>query len=63
MIPLITVDDKLFVVVKQIVEKEDIDIEQFKNKTLSTHTYRKNGLLFFCQEVEDIKVVEDSLVV
>ena len=56
-----TNDGTMYQVIRQIPEHTQIDTEHFKNKTNSTHVFRKDGMFWFVRIIEEAQLVEEDL--
>lgn len=55
-----TNNDKIFSVNKVMRDVDGININDWKNRTMSEIILRKNGLLYFCNEASDALIVESK---
>ena len=55
-----TNDGTMYHVVRKIPEHVQIDTEHFKNKTNSTHVFRKDGLFWFVRIIEEAQLIEEE---
>jgi hypothetical protein len=61
---VITVGDEWYQIVRTVREDRQWDVELLKQYWFCTHTFRKDGVLYFCREVPKVEfeVVEDHSV-
>ena len=58
----INVNDSLFCVVKTIKEellKESPDIEALKSFYHGDHIFKKDGVLYICEKIQDLEIIPD----
>ena len=60
-IPLITINDDLYHIIRLIPEHTGIDTNLFKGYTNTTNVFRKNGMYWFCRLIEEAQVIEDNV--
>jgi hypothetical protein len=59
-IPLITIKDELYHVIRLIPENTGIDTNLFKGYTNTTHVFRKDGMFWFVRLIEEAQIIEDE---
>ena len=59
-IPLITIKDELYHIIRVIPEYTEIDTNLFKGYTNSTNVFRKDGMFWFVRLIEEAQVIEDE---
>lgn len=61
---VITVGDEWYQIIRTVREDRQWDVELLKQYWFCTHTFRKDGVLYFCREVPKIEfeVIEDHSV-
>jgi len=61
---VITVGDEWYQIIRTVREDRQWDVELLKQYWFCTHTFRKDGVLYFCREVPKVEfeVVEDHSV-
>jgi hypothetical protein len=59
-IPLITINDNLYHIIRLIPEHTGIDTNLFKGYTNTTNVFRKEGMFWFVRLIEEAEVIEDE---
>jgi hypothetical protein len=59
-IPLISVKDELYHVIRLIPEHSEIDTNLFKGYTNTTHVFRKDGMFWFVRLIEEAEIIEEE---
>ena len=59
-IPLITIKDELYHVIRLIPENTGIDTNLFKGYINTTHVFRKDGMFWFVRLIEEAQIIEDE---
>ena len=59
-IPLITIKDDLYHIIRVIPEHTGIDTNLFKGYTNTTNVFRKDGMFWFVRLIEEAEVIEDE---
>lgn len=61
---VITVGDEWYQIIRTVREDRQWDVDVLKQYWFCTHTFRKDGVLYFCREVPKVEfeVVEDHSV-
>jgi hypothetical protein len=52
---VITVGDEWYQIIRTVREDRQWDVDLLKQYWFCTHTFRKDGLLYFCREVPKIE--------
>jgi hypothetical protein len=60
-IPLITIKDELYHIIRLIPEHTNIDTNLFKGYTNTTNVFRKDGMFWFVRLVEEAEIIEDEV--
>jgi hypothetical protein len=59
-IPLITIKDDLYHVIRVIPEHTGIDTNLFRSYTNTTNVFRKDGMFWFVRLIEEAQIIEDE---
>ena len=59
-IPLITINDNLYHIIRLIPEHTGIDTNLFKGYTNTTNVFKKDGMFYFVRLIEEAEVIEDE---
>jgi hypothetical protein len=61
---VVTVGDEWYQIIRTVREDRQWDVDLLKQYWFCTHTFRKDGILYFCREVPKVEfeVVEDHSV-
>ena len=52
---VITVGDEWYEIIRKLREDREWDVDILKQHWLCTHTFRKDGILYFCREVPKVE--------
>jgi hypothetical protein len=55
---VITVGDDWYQVIRTVREDRQWDVELLKQHWFCSHTFRKDGLLYFCRAIEKVEFEE-----
>ncbi len=55
---VITVGDDWYQVIRKVREDRQWDTELLKQHWFCTHTFRKDGVLYFCREIQKVEFEE-----
>jgi len=55
---VIVVADDWYQVIRKVREDREWDVELLKQYWFCTHTFRKDGILYFCREIQKVEYEE-----